>query len=66
MSAWQKSPSKPRSFKAYRERVDARPDTLDFRDRMYVPTLVEVPEEINLSDYRKRKLPVLDQGTEGA
>jgi hypothetical protein len=66
MPAKPKSPSKPRSFKAYRERVDARPDTLDFRDRMYAPTLVEVPEEIKLSDYRKRKLPILDQGTEGA
>ncbi len=23
--------------------LDARPDTLDFRDRMYQPTLIEVP-----------------------
>lgn len=61
-----KNTSTKRSFKAYRARVDARPDTLDFRDRMYVPTLVEVPEEIKLTDYRKNELPVLDQGTEGA
>jgi Papain family cysteine protease len=66
MSTKSKSPSKPRSFRAYRERADARPDTLDFRDRMYVPTLVEVPPEVKLADYRKRKLPVLDQGREGA
>jgi hypothetical protein len=28
--------------------LDARPDTLDFRDKMYVPTLVEVPTRIDL------------------
>jgi len=54
------------SSKAYRDSVDARPDTLDFRDRMYVPTLVEVPEAIPLARYTRLKLPVLDQGTEGA
>jgi hypothetical protein len=46
--------------------LDARPDTLDFRDRMYVPTLVEVPERIPLSRYTRLALPILDQGTEGA
>lgn len=45
---------------------NARPDTLDFRDRMYVPTLIEVPTSIELSDYLKHKVPVLDQGAEGA
>jgi hypothetical protein len=25
--------------------LDARPDTMDFRDRMYEATLVEVPQE---------------------
>ncbi|MEZ4282116.1 MAG: C1 family peptidase [Myxococcota bacterium] len=49
-----------------RRKLDARPDTLDFRDRMYVPTLVEVPETIPLSRYARLRLPVLDQGTEGA
>ena len=44
----------------------ARRDTLDFRDQMYVPTLVEVPPERSVADYRAQKLPVLDQGTEGA
>src|SRR6266481_5100096 len=46
--------------------LDARPDTLDFRDRMYEPTLVEVPTERPLSDYLKARVPVLDQGKEGA
>lgn len=50
--------------------LDARPDTVDFRDRMYEPTLVEVPQEIPLSayaaSYPKRKVPVLNQGQEGA
>ena len=39
-------PSAARSAggKARPERtLDARPDTLDFRDRMFEPTLVEVP-----------------------
>lgn len=44
----------------------ARRDTLDFRDQMYVPTLVEVEPELPLARYRKHGLPVLDQGTEGA
>src|SRR5690242_17148479 len=46
--------------------LDARRDTLDFRDRMYVPTLVEVPPYRALDDYRKRGVPILDQGQEGA
>ena len=49
------------------ERIfDARPDTLDFRDRMYEPTLIEVEPVIDLEEYREWKVPVLDQGTEGA
>jgi hypothetical protein len=55
----------------------ARRDTLDFRDQMYVPTLVEVPPERSLDsyfeDYAKKpgrgksaKPVILDQGTEGA
>ena len=46
--------------------LDARPDTLDFRDTMYVPTLIEVPTEIRLGAYQEHEVPVLDQGAEGA
>src|SRR5262245_12947556 len=46
--------------------LDARPDTLDFRDKMYVPSLIEVPTHISLDEYKKKKLQVLDQGKEGA
>lgn len=44
----------------------ARPDLLDFRDLMYLPTLVEVPTYRDLDDYRKAQVPILDQGREGA
>ncbi|MYM67327.1 peptidase C1 [Pseudoduganella sp. FT55W] len=47
-------------------KLDARADTLDFRDKMYVPTLIEVPSTIPLETYLKHKIPVLDQGAEGA
>jgi hypothetical protein len=43
-----------------------RADTLDFRDRMYVPALIEVPTGIPLADYLKVGVPLLDQGSEGA
>jgi hypothetical protein len=46
--------------------LDARKDTMDFRDLMFVPTLVEVPTHIPLSDFTGFKVPVLDQGSEGA
>ncbi len=46
--------------------LSARPDTVDFRDRMYVTTLVEVPREKPVEDYMALRLPVLDQGREGA
>ncbi|MNX33285.1 Chitinase class I [compost metagenome] len=46
--------------------LDARPDTLDFRDQMYIPTLIEVPTHVSLGDYLECKVPVLDQGAEGA
>ena len=46
--------------------LDARRDTTDFRDLMFVPTLVEVPTCIPLSDYLAYEVPVLDQGREGA
>ncbi len=44
----------------------ARPDTIDFRDLMYVPTLVEVPTSIALEMYQLVGVPILDQGREGA
>lgn len=47
-------------------KLTARTDTLDLRDRMYVPTLVDVPTSRPLADYRKAKVPILDQGNEGA
>jgi hypothetical protein len=47
-------------------KLNAIPDSLDFRDKMYVPTLVEVPTRIDLEDYLNLKVPVLDQGQEGA
>ena len=46
--------------------LDARPDTLDFRDLMYVPTLIEVPTHVPLGDYIEYGVPILDQGSEGA
>ena len=46
--------------------LDARPDTLDFRDRMFEPTLIEVPVRRPLQEYRKAAVPILDQGSEGA
>jgi hypothetical protein len=48
---------------------DARPDTVDFRDLMFVPTLVEVPEERPLAAFirlTRGKPVILDQGSEGA
>jgi len=47
-------------------KFDAIRDTLDFRDLMYVPTLIEVPQAWPLSKYRATKIPVLNQGSEGA
>ena len=47
-------------------RCNARADTLDFRDRMYEATLVEVPSIIPLENYLVHDVPVLDQGSEGA
>jgi len=47
--------------------LDARPDTIDFRDRMFVPTLAEVPVERSLDTYLRDANPmILDQGQEGA
>ncbi|MEO6103447.1 MAG: glycoside hydrolase family 19 protein, partial [Pseudoxanthomonas sp.] len=46
--------------------LDARADGMDFRDLMYVPSLVEVPTHVPLGDYLDHDVPVLDQGNEGA
>ena len=43
-------------------KLNALPDSLDFRDKMYIPTLVEVPSTIPLSKYQEYKIPILDQG----
>ena len=51
---------------APRRKLDARRDTLDFRDRMFEPTLIEVPVRRPLEDYLAAGIPILDQGTEGA
>lgn len=46
---------------------NAHPDTLDFRDRMYEPSLAAVRlPAVPLSDWQKLRLPVLDQGPDGA
>lgn len=53
--------------------LNARPDTVDFRDQLFIPTLVEVPVERPLEEYLKcyrkatrKNVPILDQGQEGA
>jgi len=61
-----KESSKKATAAVQKRTLDARPDTLDFRDLMYTPTLVEVPTHRDLDDYRKAKIPILDQGQEGA
>ncbi len=47
-------------------KLNVRRDTLDFRDRMFEATLIEVPTHLPLAAYRKFRVPVLDQGEEGA
>jgi hypothetical protein len=58
--------SQRRALRIADRRFDARPDGADFRDRLFEPTLVEVPLRRTLKEYRKALVPVLDQGTEGA
>ena len=66
--ATQKTKQKPK------RQFDARPDTVDFRDAIFVPTLVEVPTQRSVEEYRERyrratggsNVPILDQGEEGA
>jgi hypothetical protein len=40
----------------------ARADSLDFRDRMFEPGLVDVPIRIDLEKYKKLRIPVWHQG----
>lgn len=70
-----KRPGKPRARKAaaagrgaapLRPTFDAIPDPPDFRDLLFVPTLVEVPTQVGLDEYRRVGVPVLDQKNEGA
>lgn len=58
--------AKGKTRQAVQRVYNVRPDTMDFRDKMYEATLIEVPKRIALEDYRKVKVPILDQGTEGA
>jgi hypothetical protein len=53
-------------FKLDEFTFDARPDTVDFRDRMYSPTLIEVPTRVELEAFKAYQVPVLLQGVEGA
>jgi len=46
--------------------LNTRRDSIDFRDRMYEPTLVEVPTFRDLKEYLGIQVPILDQGKEGA
>ena len=54
-----KKPTKARKF-------DALPDTVDFRDKMYIPTLVHVSPIFDVEDYRKRRFRSSTKGSEGA
>ena len=54
------------SKRAKARTFDVRRDTLDFRDKMFVPTLIEVPTERELQRYREFRIPILNQGSEGA
>ena len=47
-------------------KLTARRDTLDFRDRMFQTSLIEVPTHIPLADFLAWRIPVRDQGDEGA
>ncbi|MBB3343065.1 C1 family peptidase [Luteimonas sp. RC10] len=56
----------PRTTAATPRLFDARPDTADFRDRMFEPSLVDVPSEMPLAHFLALKVPVLDQRSDGA
>jgi Papain family cysteine protease len=56
----------PERIRLHQRKFDARRDTPDLRDVLYVPSLVQVPTEITLESYRREGVPILDQGREGA
>ncbi len=62
-SASRNAAAKPPTVK---RQLDALPDTLDFRDQLYVSSLVAVPPTSDMVGYRRHQIPVLDQGVEGA
>jgi hypothetical protein len=62
----EKSTAVRRKVNGVARSLTVRPDGLDFRDKMYVPTLVEVPATLELDIYRSVAVPILDQGQEGA
>ncbi|MBY5794988.1 C1 family peptidase [Rhizobium leguminosarum] len=45
---------------------DALADTIDFRDAVFAPTLIRVESETDIGTYYNLRIPVLDQGSEGA
>ncbi|KQQ31171.1 peptidase C1 [Methylobacterium sp. Leaf123] len=45
---------------------DALPDTIDFRDTLYISSLVAVRAISDIESFRSHKIPILDQGKEGA
>ncbi|RVI87555.1 peptidase C1 [Sinorhizobium meliloti] len=55
-----------RAKKTVARTLDALPDTIDFRDAIFVPTLIRVQAQTALQGYRDLKIPVLNQGREGA
>jgi hypothetical protein len=59
-------PDVDRRKQVRKRKLDAIPDTVDFRDQMYVAPLVEVPAELPLERYLEFNVPVLDQGSQGA
>jgi hypothetical protein len=47
-------------------KLDALPDVADFRDRLFEPSLIEVPTQIDLSFFKSVGVPVSHQGSEGS
>jgi len=66
----QRDPDKVPGLPVSLKQLDAHPDTVDFRDKMYVPTLIEVPVAVPLEKYKayypNNKPVILNQGAEGA
>lgn len=55
-----------RTARPVKRTFDALRDTVDFRDQLYIPTLVEVKPASDLARFRRAGIPVLDQGSDGA